>query len=142
MAVFAEEIAVLFMDNCSAHVSDDVIRILTQARLRVITFARHTTQVFQVLDLTLFGILKRRPRYELQFDDDNATVELILKVIHDFTQIKVPSNVWGAFQALGLEFDMRREPYRLFFDEVKLRGSAGLQALWSVDFPLDQLSGR
>jgi hypothetical protein len=62
------------MDNCSAHGRDDVIRILTKASVRVITFAPHTTQIFQVLDLTLFGVLKRRPRYELPFGDDNATV--------------------------------------------------------------------
>jgi hypothetical protein len=32
LAVLAQEIAVLLMDNCSDHVSDDVIRIRTQAR--------------------------------------------------------------------------------------------------------------
>jgi hypothetical protein len=76
-AVLAQEIAVLLMAHCSADVSDDVIRILTDARARVITFAPHTTQVFQVLDLTLFGVLKRCPRYELPFDANNATVTVI-----------------------------------------------------------------
>jgi hypothetical protein len=52
------------------------------------------------------------------------------------------SNIWGAFSALGFEFETRREPDWLLFDEEKLRGSAGLQELWSVAFPLDQLSGR
>jgi hypothetical protein len=76
LAVFAQEPAVLLMDNCWVHVSDDVIRIFTEASVGVITFAPHTTQIFQVLDLTLFGALKRCPRYELPFDDDNATVRL------------------------------------------------------------------
>jgi hypothetical protein len=74
LAVFAQEPAVLLMAHCSAHVRDDVIRILTEANVRIITSAPHTTQIFQVLDLTLFGVLKRRPRYELPFDDDNAMV--------------------------------------------------------------------
>jgi hypothetical protein len=39
-----------------------VIRIHTERSVRVITFAPHTTQIFQVLDLALFGVLKRRPR--------------------------------------------------------------------------------
>jgi hypothetical protein len=81
------------MGNCSAHVSDDVIRILTEARVRVIVFASHTSQVCQVLDLTLFGVLKRCPMYELPFDDDNATVKANLNVYHDFTHTMVPSNV-------------------------------------------------
>jgi hypothetical protein len=85
LAVFAEEIAALLMDDCSAHVSDDVIGILTEAKVRVITFAPHTTQVFKVLDLTIFGVPKRCPRYELPFDDDHATVKFIMKVYHDIT---------------------------------------------------------
>jgi hypothetical protein len=119
------------MDDCSADVSDDVMRILTEARVRVITFAPHTTQVFQVLDLTLVDVPKRCLRYELPFDEKNGTVKVITKVCHDFTQTIVPSNVWGAFRALGLEceFDTRRESYELLFDEVKLSESAGFQEL-------------
>jgi hypothetical protein len=50
------------MDDCSATVSDDVIRIFTEARMRVIIFAPHTTQAFQVIDLPSFGVLKRCSR--------------------------------------------------------------------------------
>jgi hypothetical protein len=70
-----------------------VIRIFTEARVRIITFAPHTTQVFQVLDLALFGVLKRRPRYEVPCEHDKATVKFIMKVYPDFTQIIVPFNV-------------------------------------------------
>jgi hypothetical protein len=65
-----------------------------------------------------------------------------MKVYHDYRQTMVPSNVWGAFHALGLDFDTRRELSRLLFDEEKLRGRVGLQELWCIDFPLDQLSDR
>jgi hypothetical protein len=73
------------MAHCSADVSDDRIHILTEARGRVITFASHTAQVFQILDLTLFRLLTRCPRYELLFDENYATVKVITKVYHDFT---------------------------------------------------------
>jgi hypothetical protein len=46
---FAEEVLVLLMDNWLSHVTDDVVRLLTEAGVRVMTFASHTTQVFQVL---------------------------------------------------------------------------------------------
>jgi hypothetical protein len=143
-SIVAQETAVLLMDHCSAHFSDDVIRMLTEAKVRVITFPSRTTQVFQVLDLTLFGVLKRRPRYELPFDEDNSMVKFIMKLYHDFRQTMIQPNRRRAFFALGLEFefDMRRDPYGLLFDEVKLRASAGFEELWSADFPLDQLSGR
>jgi hypothetical protein len=114
MAAFAQEVAVSLMDNYSAHVSDDVIRILTEAMVRIITFAPHTTQVFQVLDLTLFGIVEWRPRHELPFQNDHATLKVIRKVYRDFTQTMVPSNVWGAFRTHELEFYTRRESDRLY----------------------------
>jgi hypothetical protein len=50
--------AILLMDNYSRHMSDDVIAVLTNARVKIITFAPHTTHVFQMLDIVLFGALK------------------------------------------------------------------------------------
>jgi hypothetical protein len=137
LAVFAQEIAVLLMPHCSADVSDDVIRIVTEPRVRVITFAPHTTQVFQVLDLTLFSVLKWCPRSELPFDDNHASVKVITKVYHDFTQTRAWPNIWATFCALGFEFefDTRREPDELLFDGVKLRESAGFEELRSMTFP-------
>jgi phosphoribosylformylglycinamidine (FGAM) synthase-like amidotransferase family enzyme len=51
---------VLLIGNCSPHGSDHVVTVLTNARVRVITFAPHATHVFQMLDLVLFGALKKR----------------------------------------------------------------------------------
>jgi hypothetical protein len=140
LGAFAAGEAVLLMDNYSGHITDDVISLLIEARVLVITFPPHTSHIFQVLDLTLFGVLKRRPRYELPCETDNSTVKCIMKVYHDFTQTMVPSNVRRAFSALEGDYGTRREPSRRLFDEEKLRGSAGFQELWSLDFFPDQLS--
>jgi hypothetical protein len=106
------EFAVLLIDNYPSHVTDDVVHLLTKARVRVITFAPHTTQIFQILDVTLFGVIKRRPRYELPFEDEKETVKFIMKGYHDFKQTMVEPNIWGAFRATWFEFDLRCEPYR------------------------------
>jgi hypothetical protein len=119
-----------------------VISILTETSVHILTFAPHTTRFFQVLDLPRFGVRKRRPRYHLPFDDDNATVRCIMKVYHDFTHRMAQPNILGAFQALGLEFYTKREPHWFLFDEEKLGGRAGFQEPWSVDILLDQLSDR
>jgi hypothetical protein len=114
-----------------------VIRLFTEARVRVIPFAPHITQIFRLLDLTLFGVLKQCPRDELPFDENNAIAKVITKIYHDFTQTMVRPNFCGTFRAFGLgfEFDMRREPYELLFDGIKLRESAGFEELCSVTFP-------
>jgi hypothetical protein len=38
---------------------DDFVAVLTRFRVQIITFAYHTTNVFQVLDLVLFDALKK-----------------------------------------------------------------------------------
>jgi hypothetical protein len=77
----------------SCHVTDHVIGLLTEARVRVIAFAPHTTQIVQVLDVTLFGVLKRRLGYKLPCEEENETVEFIMKVYHDFKQTMVEPNI-------------------------------------------------
>jgi hypothetical protein len=89
---FAEETGVLLMDNCPSHVIDDIIAVLTEARVRVITFAPHTTQIFQVLDVTLSGVLKRRLGYKLPFEEEKETVRFITRVYHDFKETMVEFN--------------------------------------------------
>jgi hypothetical protein len=51
--------AVLEMDNCSPHMPDDVVAVLMRVRVRIITFASHTTHIFRLLDVILFGALKK-----------------------------------------------------------------------------------
>jgi hypothetical protein len=108
---FAEEMAVFVMDNCSSHIRNDVIYLVIKERVRVTAFAPRITQFFQVFDLTFFDVLKRHPRYELSFGDEEVTVKFRMKVYHDFKQITVDFNICEAFQALTFEFDARTESY-------------------------------
>jgi hypothetical protein len=57
---FADEDAVLLMDNCPRHVGDVILNLLREERVRVITWPPHTTQIFQELDASLFGVHKRK----------------------------------------------------------------------------------
>jgi hypothetical protein len=49
---FADEDGVLLMDNCPSHVTDEVLGLLRDARVRVIIWSIHTTQIFQQLDFS------------------------------------------------------------------------------------------
>jgi hypothetical protein len=40
---FAEEMAMLLMNNCSTHVTSDMIGLLAEGRVRIIILAPHTT---------------------------------------------------------------------------------------------------
>jgi hypothetical protein len=78
----------------------------------------------------------------LPFDEEEGTAAFLCTIYRTFKQTMIEANIWGAFQELGFEFDTSREPYRLSFDEEKLRRSPGFRAIWSLDFPFERLSTR
>jgi hypothetical protein len=89
--------AVLLMDNCSLYMSDDIVTVLTRVRMRIITFASHTTHIFQMLDVVLFGALKKHPTGLEMLDDEQSTSAFLLKVYHDFKQTIAEVNIWKSF---------------------------------------------
>jgi hypothetical protein len=85
--------AVLLMDNCSPHISDDVVAILIRVRVRIITFAFHTTHIFHVLDVILFGALKKHVSGLKIVDEEHPAAAFLLKVYHDFKETMIEVNI-------------------------------------------------
>jgi hypothetical protein len=71
---FTGESAILPMDNCFIHTRPELLATLKDHSVNVIIFPPHTTQIFQILDLCLFGVFKRKMQYKLPFANDNLTV--------------------------------------------------------------------
>jgi hypothetical protein len=90
---FPEQTGVLLMKNCPGHVTDHIIGLLTEARVRTITVAAYTTQIFQALEVAVFGVLKRRLGYKSPFQDEKETVTFVRKVYHDFKQTMMEANI-------------------------------------------------
>jgi hypothetical protein len=132
----------LLLDNCSIHTTPEILSILREHNVKVITFPPHTTQIFQVLDLSLFGVFKRKMQYKLPFGNDNLTTKFIQKAFHSLKQTFVADNVRSAFRMLGFEFNISETPYTLLFREEKLRQSHGFREIREVDYPVDKLSKR
>jgi hypothetical protein len=65
----------------------------------VSTFAPHTKQIFQLLDLTLFGMLKREGKYHLPVSDLGTMVNFVynvdLKMAKTLTAPKHMSSISG-----------------------------------------------
>jgi 2-methylisocitrate lyase-like PEP mutase family enzyme len=89
---FADEDPVLLMDNRSSHVGEEVLSLLRDAHVRIITWAPHAIHIFQELDLCLFGVLKRRGQYGLPFDDDHTTTNFLLMIYRTFRQTMIEPN--------------------------------------------------
>jgi hypothetical protein len=124
------------------------IAFLSTARVRVVTFAPqpHNMQIFQVLDLTLFGVLKRRGPYQLPLEDDAGSARCLKKMYHDhdfrMTMTMIEPNIWGAFRGIGAKYSVVDGVHRVSLDEMTLRESEGFKELCDIDFPLAKLSSR
>jgi hypothetical protein len=130
------------MDNCSPHIGEAVIALLTDARVKIVTFATYTTQIFQVLDMVLFGALKKHATSLTMLDEEQSTAAFLIKVYHDYKQTMVEVNIWAAFAAIVMTYDITQDIYGLIFDEEKFRQSQGFLALWQPDVPFESLSTR
>jgi hypothetical protein len=85
------------MDNCPSHVTDEALRLLLEARVRVIIWSPHMTQIFQQLDVSLFGVLKWRGQYKLPFDEEDGTHAFLFKISRASKQTMIETDIWGAF---------------------------------------------
>jgi hypothetical protein len=139
---FAGFEAVLLMDNCSPHMTDAVMTILTREHVKVITFATHTIHIFQVLDLVLFGALEKRATRLSTLDEEQSAAVFIIRVYHDFRQTMVEVNIWRVLSAIGFSYDITQKPYEFLFDEEKFRQSRAFIELWERYLPFESLSRR
>jgi hypothetical protein len=93
--------AVLLMENSPCHVSDEVVAVFTNARVRIITFAPHTTHLFQIFDAVLFGALKKHVNGLKMFDEEQPAAAFLRRVYRDFKQIMIEIDIRGLLQPSG-----------------------------------------
>jgi hypothetical protein len=105
--------------------SDDYIAGITRERVKIIRFASHTIHIFQMLNVVLFRALKKSATSLTTLEEEQTIGALIIKVYHDFESTMIDVNIWEAFRVLGSTHDIYQIPYRLFFDEGKVRQSRG-----------------
>jgi hypothetical protein len=79
--------------------------LLNTARVRVVAFAPRARQIFQLLDLTLFGIFKHQEKYYLPFGDLETTLDFVYNVCPKTAKTVSLSNIWATVEAIEVEFD-------------------------------------
>jgi hypothetical protein len=75
-------------------------------------------------------------------DETLPSAAFLIRVYHDFKLTMIEVNIWRAFAAIGFSYDIAETPYRLLFDEQKLRRSRAFAEPWDRDTPLESLSTR
>jgi hypothetical protein len=106
---------VLLMDNCSAHVTPEIFRLLGENHITIVTFSLHTTHIFQALDLSLFGMFKTREKFWTEQDHDKTFAATIHKLVRQFHLVATPESICGSFVRAGFSCGTGAVPYVLEF---------------------------
>jgi hypothetical protein len=61
--------------------------------------------------------------YLLRLDEEVTITQFLIKPDHNFKQTILEINIWTAFEALGLYFDIAQQPDGFLSDEQKLKES-------------------
>jgi hypothetical protein len=127
---FAGREVVLLMDNCSVHTKPETLQVLAEHRVKMIAFPPHAMHIFQALDFSLFGILKKKMNCQLPSQNGETAVGLIKRIFHNLNQSLVEDNVRSAFVHLGLTYQVDVTPYLLIFRKNVPPESQGFQTHW------------
>jgi hypothetical protein len=83
--------------------------------VKVLTFAPHTTNGFQFLDLSFFDVITKKIKSKLPVDNDDDSATALIR--------------HKAFVYIGIRSSINIDPYLPIFDDSVLRKGQGYVAL-------------
>ena len=98
--------AYLVMDNCSAHLDDEVRRVLEEHNIFPVFIPAHGSHIFQPLDQSPFASFKNMFRSATTIDADSQTVRL-LKILESWERAASMKTIIGSFRLAGFRFTTR-----------------------------------
>lgn len=113
---FGTETAVILCDNCSAHVSDDLLEKMKERNIRLVTFPPHSSHLFQPLDLVTFGMFKMYLKSKIDCKSSKTHAELIEAIITALEASTISKYNRSAFKRAGLKIDTTVSPHRCKID--------------------------
>ena len=137
-----KEQSVLLMDSASCHCSERILRFLGEHNVLVLVYPSHTSNIFQALDLSFFGILKRNKGKEDEFLTEDELTKQILDIIQAYEKTATSLNIKGSFSKAGIVYLVDEKPYRISIDEETLRNNKGFIEIWDKNISIDVLSKR
>jgi hypothetical protein len=106
-----------------------MLKPMAENHEKIVTFAPHPTPIFQVLDASLFGVLKKKKQFQFPFDNIDGTHLFIRKVYDVSKQTMTTDTIRDAFMP-GYQSNIRPDPYTLNFE------------MWETEYLLKGLSPR
>jgi hypothetical protein len=134
--------ALLFCDNCSCHCKDDVMKELASHGILLITYPPHTSHIFQVLDILLFGQLKRIKKHLVRDLTLGRDLDHIMRIFRAYELATTSVMVRSSWEKAGFGFERRDRTTYLSVLEARIRESPEFAEVWGIDYPEERLTLR
>jgi len=105
--------ALILMDNCHSHVSENIRLICAEENIRIVTYPPHTSHLFQPLDLLIFALFKRKKYVSEGYKSFNITIQRIAQMMNQIRMVCTPDNVRSSFRRAGIFIDYSITPHRI-----------------------------
>ena len=102
--------ALVLMDNCSAHLCDNVQELALQFNVRLVTFPPHTSHLFQPLDLLIFSLVKKRNKQNNLYSNFSECVQRIASILSAIQRSCIQDNIRLSFGRGGIFQDFSLSP--------------------------------
>ena len=96
--------SILFFENCSSHIDDELLQILAEHLILVISYPSHTSNIFQVLDLLLFGVLKAYKKQIRKSAILSPVIDHLFRIFKAYEMSTCSTTVRSAFQKAGFDY--------------------------------------
>lgn len=137
-----KEPAILMMDSCRAHCSENVLELLGKNNIIVYTFPSHTSNLFQPCDLSLFGTLKIIQKSLKHEESQDKIKYYVMRILKAYESAATSFNIRSSFRKSGLFICTTHKPYTIDYDSVTLKKNPGFQILWNLNIKKEELSAR
>ena len=123
--------AILFIDNCSSQSDPDLLEILTDNLILVITCPSHTSHIFQVYNKSI-------PKN----DQNSPKIDHLYRVFHAYELSTCSTTIGSSFIGAGFEYYQKDERNYLKLKRSQIENSKIFKEVWDINYPEERLSTR
>jgi hypothetical protein len=124
--------------------SNSRLEQLARHGILVLTYPPHTSHIFQVLDVLLFGLVKRWKNYQICDDTLPIHVDHILRLFRAHEVAMASTTIRAAWRQTGFEYENRDRSMTTYLSisERQIRESRDFREIWMFDYHESQPSAR
>jgi hypothetical protein len=105
-----DKLCLFFGDNCSIDCIESILRRFAEKDVAVITYAPHTSHIFQVLDVLLFARLKAAKKYVPRDGTALAVINYLVRIFKAYETITTSTMVRGSWKQTPQRWSMEVTP--------------------------------